>query len=79
MNSDAASNLLAILQVVAIVVGCFYVAILATIVRFLAEGWLEKRRDRRRWQEHDELARQFRSELDTVDLGEELRQRGRAA
>jgi hypothetical protein len=78
MNSHAASNLLAILEVVAIVVACFYVAILVMVVRFLVEGRLEKRRDRRRWQEIDSEAKAFREELDAVDLGEEMRQWGSA-
>jgi hypothetical protein len=51
---------------------------LAMVVRFLVEGRLEKRRDRRRWQEIDSEAKAFREELDRVDLSEEMREWGRA-
>jgi hypothetical protein len=81
VTTHALSGLLPILEVVAVVLGCFYAAIIATVVWFLIDGRLATRRDRRVLKEHDELARRFRSELDradAVDFAEELR-RGRAA
>ena len=73
MTAHTLSNLLAILQVVLIVLACFYVAIIVMVIRFLAEGWLEKRlerRDRRRWEEIDREATEFHSELDDAAIDE---------
>lgn len=77
---EAALDIFDVLKVVGICIALFYVLLVASfVVAVVAERQHRRRVERLRFQQTQRLATDFRRELDSVDLAEELRRGGRAA
>jgi hypothetical protein len=77
---EAALDIFDVLKVVGICIALFYVLLVASfVVAVVAERRHRRRVERLRFQQTQRLASDFRRELDSVDLAEELRRGGRAA